>query len=286
MWELLPLHVVLLSLSCLGGWYAGSGPLVATVGRVLGSLYSAASLLSFSRQRGAKLTYITKVLWRLLQLLGPAERESDVLAQLEATSEWNDFVGAVSCGKVGKKTIMLVLDLDETLVHASLERKVLCEPEFLLYDEDYRLHYYVYKRPFVDLFLKLASSLYEMATYTASNQSYSEPILQTIDPSSIITKHLNSSSLVETKLYGMQKDLELVSREHMPSRLVMVDNSDTACQANPENLYVINSYKANQPFDKDLLSLLLLLVAMSDLDDVRSVLHRSRVYTTEKQAGR
>jgi hypothetical protein len=60
----------------------------------------------------------------------------------------------------------------------------------------------------------------------------------------------------------------------MPNRLIMVDNSSIACMANQENLYVINSFRAHQPYDKELLSLLLLFVNMRDMQDVRAVLHR------------
>ena len=274
------INASLLSFSAVLGWYwGGSGSILVRMAQAVAwVLHAVFKLVTFQR-RGTKMAKVSKVIWRLLQLLGPlqsAAGEGGLLKALEATDEWREFVRAAAGTKQRKN--MLVLDLDETLIHASLERKSLCEPEFLLYDEDYRLHYYVYKRPFVDLFLRVLSKFYDVSLYTASNASYSEPILETIDPTSIISKRLNSSSLVETKLYGMQKDLQLVSKEHMPCRLVMVDNSEAACMANQENLYVVSSFKANQPMDRDLLSLLLLLVAMSDLDDVRSVLHRRRVF--------
>ena len=231
------------------------------------------TLLTFSWRRRSKEAYL---LARLLQLLGRTNSEAAVLSDLQSSAEWKDFV----CDTKNKreKTHMLVLDLDETLIHSSPERKDLCEPEFILYDEDQRQHYYVYKRPFLDLFLELISQFYEISMYTASFSSYSDPILQHIDPESNISNCFSSASLVETKLYGMQKDLEIVSKKHMPNRLIMVDNSPIACMANQENLFVINSFKANQPYDKDLLSLMLLLIAMSDLGDVRSVLHRRRMF--------
>ena len=202
---------------------------------------------------------------------------SVVLEKMLSTREWRE---KLSCHNKDKQ--MLVLDLDETMIHSSVETKLLCKPAFMLYDEDQRQHFYVYKRPFVDVFLKFLAPLYHIVVYTASFSSYSDPIIDYIDTDSIISHCLSNNSLVETKLYGLQKDLNLVSREHMPNRLIMIDNSPIACIANQENLYVINSFRANQPHDRELLSLLVLLVALVGADDVRSVIHRRSIFAAEK----
>lgn len=277
----LPVHVCLLSVSCLLGYYNHKGRLATVLlwfVRFVGSLVCGlVSLLTFSFPVRTRMSRVGEVVVRLMQILGTAESDSGVLKELTASREWKEFCAGEEREppRAGLKS-MLVLDLDETLIHSSPERKLLCEPVFLLYDEDQRQHFYVYKRPFVDLFLAVLAPFYDINMFTASFASYSDPILENIDPGRIISKCFTSTSLVETKLYGMQKDLELVSKEHMPKRLIMVDNSPIACMANQENLYVVSSFKANQPFDKELLSLLLLLLIMSDVNDVRSILHRRK----------
>jgi RNA polymerase II subunit A small phosphatase-like protein len=268
-------HVGLLCMSWLAGWYAhhsvsqplGLLELVKSVGGWLFGMWRLVTL------RPSKLALpANAVQARLLQCLADTDSDEVVLQELRASKEWKAFI---EVEQQREKRQVLVLDLDETLIHSSPERKSLCQPAFMLLDEDQRQHYYVYKRPFVDVFLKFLAPIYKIVVYTASFPSYSDPILDTIDPPpSSISRCLSNNMLVETKLYGMQKDLTLVSKEHMPNRLIMVDNSSIACMANQENLYVINSFRAHQPYDKELLSLLLLFVNMRDMQDVRAVLHR------------
>ena len=260
-----------------------------------GSIFYWAFRVCFLRVRrrlaiGDSASYRTNVvLTRLLQCMAKASLDdksgsssggedslSVMLDKVLSTREWKEHLNYG-----GRDKQMLVLDLDETLIHSSVEKKLLCKPAFLLYDEDQRQHFYVYKRPFVDVFLKLLAPLYHIVVYTASFSSYSDPIIDHIDVDSVIGRCLSNNSLVETKLYGLQKDLHLVSREHMPNRLVMIDNSPIACIANQENLYVINSFRANQPHDRELLSLFILLVALHGVDDLRSVVHRRSVFGSE-----
>jgi carboxy-terminal domain RNA polymerase II polypeptide A small phosphatase len=269
-------HVGILCMSWLAGWYAQhsvSQPLdlLERAKSVGGWLFGVWRLVTF---RPSKLALpANAVQARLLQCLADTDSDEVVLKELRASKEWKAFIEAAEQQREKKQ--VLVLDLDETLIHSSPERKSLCQPAFMLLDEDQRQHYYVYKRPFVDVFLKFLAPIYKVVVYTASFPSYSDPILDTIDPPpSSISRCLSNNMLVETKLYGMQKDLTLVSKEHMPNRLIMVDNSSIACMANQENLFVINSFRAHQPYDKELLSLLLLFVNMRDMQDVRAVLHR------------
>lgn len=185
-----------------------------------------------------------------------------------------------------RKTQMLCLDLDETLIHSALEPKVSSDHEFLLYDEEHRQYFFVFKRPFVDLFLTTLSHFYDISVFTASYSCYSGPIMEFIDPHELITKKYYNTSLTATNV-GLEKDLRVVSETHVPHKIIMVDNSVTACITHRENLYVINSYKAEKNYDIELLSLIPLLLALapSNISDTRAILHR-RCRNNDKTANK
>jgi TFIIF-interacting CTD phosphatase-like protein len=75
-----------------------------------------------------------------------------------------------------KKRKTIVLDLDETLVHSSLEYgnsdfqiEVLMDKKSVIY--------HVYKRPYCDYFLEKVSEWYNVVIYTASVQEYADPVI-------------------------------------------------------------------------------------------------------------
>lgn len=76
----------------------------------------------------------------------------------------------------------LVLDLDETLVHCSVEPT--CKSDFtfpVTYNSvDYQV--YVKKRPYVDYFLESVSKEFEVIVFTASQQVYADRLLDYLDP--------------------------------------------------------------------------------------------------------
>lgn len=61
--------------------------------------------------------------------------------------------------------ILLILDLDETLIHAS--RKVLDrKADFEVFD------YHIYKRPFLDEFLQKVKSNFMLAIWSSASDEY------------------------------------------------------------------------------------------------------------------
>jgi len=176
---------------------------------------------------------------------------------------------------------VLVLDLDETLIHSSVENKK-GEHDFVVHDEEHRQQFLVYKRPFVCLFIHTMAQFYELSVFTASFACYSDPIISLLDPFHIISKRVYNTSLTPIA-NGYEKDLSAVSKSHLPKRIIMVDNSPTACLTHHENLYVIESFRAETENDKSLIALIPLLVAMSDpiVKDFRCVFHRKNRFVKE-----
>ena len=75
-----------------------------------------------------------------------------------------------------------VLDLDETLVHSTLDG---CEqPDFsfpvAFNGREHQVH--VRRRPHLDAFLQRCAALFEIVVFTASQKVYAEQLLNVLDP--------------------------------------------------------------------------------------------------------
>lgn len=163
----------------------------------------------------------------------------------------------------------LVLDLDETLVHAALKRGV-CDVRLDIADaaDAVRAVFYVRKRPYLDEFLRTTAQWYDIAIYTASQRTYADPLISTLDRHRVIQRRLfrDHCALVNGNYV---KDLTRIQPNL--SDVLIVDNSPAAYQMNPANALPIAAWYSD-PDDEQLLGILPLLHALSFLDDVRSVL--------------
>jgi hypothetical protein len=82
-------------------------------------------------------------------------------------------------GSRRKKT--LVLDLDETLVYASIQSSKSCEFITEVFIDGRSSLYYVHRRPYLDTFLDAVSNWYHLAIYTASIREYADVVVSWID---------------------------------------------------------------------------------------------------------
>ncbi|KHJ47241.1 Serine/threonine-protein phosphatase dullard-like family protein [Trichuris suis] len=177
------------------------------------------------------------------------------------------------------QTKILVLDLDETLVHSCYE--ILPEePQLKGYAAD--LVFYVpakgrkfktqvYKRPYVDAFLDMVSKWYLLVIYTAAMEEYADPIINMLD---------RSRGILNTRLYrrhcrplnvSLTKDLRIVCNDLR--RICIIDNSPTAYLCYPQNAVPIKEWTGNRN-DTALLDLLPFLDCLRFCSDVRSILRR------------
>src|SRR3954465_14482517 len=76
--------------------------------------------------------------------------------------------------EIGDK-ILLILDLDETLIHASVNE--LGRPaDFQVF------HYHVYRRPFLEDFLRGCQAHFQLAIWSSASDDYVEEIVKKIIP--------------------------------------------------------------------------------------------------------
>lgn len=179
----------------------------------------------------------------------------------------------------------LVLDLDETLIHSTsravglggasgkrgapkgLKTRVV---EVVL--DGRSTVYTVYKRPWVDFFLRKVSSWYTVVIFTASLPEYADPVIDWLDGGD------GRGGMVGARLFradcvarngSYMKDLSVVEPDL--SRVCLVDNSPASYAINQANGIPIEGW-INDPTDECLLDLLPMLDSLRFTNDVRRVL--------------
>ncbi|KAG1753982.1 NIF-domain-containing protein [Suillus paluster] len=178
----------------------------------------------------------------------------------------------------------LVLDLDETLIHST--SKPMCHSSsgsgLLGFGRRNKGHtvevvlggrstlYHVYKRPFVDYFLRKVSSWYTLVVFTASMQEYADPVIDWLDAGrGILARRLFRESCTQLPNGSYIKDLSIVEQDL--SRVCLIDNSPVSYRGNEANGIPIEGW-THDPLDEALLDLLPILDSLRFTGDVRRVL--------------
>lgn len=136
--------------------------------------------------------------------------------------------------------MLLVLDMDETLLHAEVS-PVRHDVSFVVnMDNGQSTPVYVKFRPHLNRFLSIVSRMYEVVVFTASISRYANQVLDYIDPSGSLVHHrLYREHCTETNGTYV-KDLERLGRPL--ERVAIVDNSPVAYSFHPENAVAIPSW--------------------------------------------
>ncbi|TCD70421.1 Nuclear envelope morphology protein 1 [Steccherinum ochraceum] len=197
----------------------------------------------------------------------------------------------------------LVLDLDETLIHSTSRPMPYSNGSSLLgsfgigkknkgsgYTVEVVLGghstvYHVYKRPFVDYFLRKVSAWYTLVIFTASMREYADPVIDWLDAGRGILERrffretaprkahdavfFNHQSCTQLANGSYTKDLSIV--EDDLSMVCLVDNSPICYTINEANGIPIEGW-THDPHDEALLDLLPFLDSLRFTKDVRRVL--------------
>ncbi|CAH9108501.1 unnamed protein product [Cuscuta europaea] len=163
----------------------------------------------------------------------------------------------------------LALDLDETLVHSTVEP---CKDADFTFSVNFNMKehtVYVRCRPHLRYFLEKVSDLFEIIIFTASQSIYAEQVLNVLDPKRKFFRHRvfrDSCVFVDGNYL---KDLSILGRDL--AHVIIVDNSPQAFGFQVDNGIPIESW-FDDPCDQELLALLPFLESLVGVEDVRPVI--------------
>lgn len=164
---------------------------------------------------------------------------------------------------------LLVLDLDETLVHASewpLEREA-----------DFRIHaYHVYGRPRLDAFVAWTLAHFDVGVWTSSGRKYAEPLVERIFPPGALrflwcSERCTLARNWTTGDYDRVKPLKKLKRRgHALESIIAVDDTPSKHRRNYGNLVTVPEFTGD-PDDVELPRLAAYLDSLRDAPNIRAI---------------
>jgi len=169
---------------------------------------------------------------------------------------------------------LIVLDLDETLIHATSKK--------LSIEEDFRFdEYFVYKRPHLENFLRNISQHFKIAIWSSADDEYVRHIVKQISPPEIKFELIWGRSRCshrtnhELQTFTYEKRLEKLKRQGFRlDRVIIVDDSPEKTRTNYGNAIYIKEFTGNQE-DEELKMLHDYLLTLKEVENVRTVEKRN-----------
>lgn len=164
---------------------------------------------------------------------------------------------------------LLVLDLDETLIHAA-ERALEHAPDFNVHG------YAVYKRPEVDRFIDWALTHFEVGVWTSSGRRYAESVIPFLFPAGTpsflwCSERCTLARNWESGDYEWLKPLQKLKRRgYALESIIAVDDTPSKHARNYGNLIAVEEF-TGAPDDRELPRLAAYLDTLRDVPNVRSI---------------
>ncbi|CAI2364682.1 unnamed protein product [Moneuplotes crassus] len=163
-----------------------------------------------------------------------------------------------------KKT--LVLDLDETLIHADETKSFNYQKVVYEQDSATRTKHYMSTRPGLEEFLTRMAKFYEIVIFTASIKSYAKAMINTFDADNLIS-HVLTRKDCTCKKGVYYKDISKLGRPL--KNVIIVDNYPLLYSKHRENGLPIKTWLGNDKSDEELNKLSRILQKLSSKTDVR-----------------
>ena len=163
----------------------------------------------------------------------------------------------------------LVLDLDETLVHCSLQPMKNCHFCYHIHLDGHQYSVYSRVRPYTRQFLEYCSQFCDIVIFTASKREYADRMLDFLDPEKQTIKYRLYREHC-TKVGNLYiKDLNRLGRDL--KRTVIIDNSIVSFAYHLSNGIPIRSWYDDWE-DRELYSAAKIMYRLQAMTDVRPVI--------------
>lgn len=165
---------------------------------------------------------------------------------------------------------LLILDLDETLIHAS-KVKLPIEEDFKYED------YFIYKRPNLDFFLNEISKNYILGIWSSASDDYVKDIVEQIKPLYINFQVIWGRSKCSLKRdytfdeYFYEKRIDKLKKQgFLLEKVLIIDDTPEKARTNYGNAIYVKEFKGDIE-DNELVFLEKYLQELIDVENVRNV---------------